>query len=564
MRKSVHIIIIISLSILLTTLLASCSSPKQVTEELPKPQYAITIDIKSNHNLLLAKYDICILIDSAEIGVLKNGERFQKTLQLTEGEHALKVLKEADNTVYGEMKFVADSDATVKCRIESNISDIVFEEFSIGTFVKMVELAGMKKQEAVEALTQLGVKESEISFEGIDIEEIDENTEWQVVEQSISAGEDIRLGDTIFLICDSINITEADSTPPNTASDELISDDAQQNDNVASFVHFDSAYRYYSKSTQIYLLFYEKEHCVRYISDGYTHDRQTGRYEEDGDGYIYLYFPYANDKEHSITISYCRFSDDRKKLYNETSTDAYPSKLSLVDVLEVEKEFYGDEDPDVQKSVDFINEESFLKQYTEFMNEQRAIKEWSLVRFGQYEQDNNNENGLEAIEWIVYACGDDFYTLISKYALDCKPYNDSDKEVTWETCSLRKWLNNDFLSTAFSEDQVDEILVTDVDNSNKYGYADISGGKNTKDKVFLLNYSAATSMKKYHDTSATEYAIAQGAYLVMDRNACWWTRSPGGNYTTAMSQTIGSYHSTTWGGGSIRPVIRVKKTALVK
>lgn len=43
--------------------------------------------------------------------------------------------------------------------------------------------------------------------------------------------------------------------------------------------------------------------------------------------------------------------------------------------------------------------------------------------------------------------------VISKYALDCKPYNTSDVDVTWETCSLRQWLNSSFINNAFTVEE---------------------------------------------------------------------------------------------------------------
>ena len=72
------------------------------------------------------------------------------------------------------------------------------------------------------------------------------------------------------------------------------------------------------------------------------------------------------------------------------------------------------------------------------------------VSFGSYEQDNNPANGKEEIEWIVLDVQGDRSLLISKYALDCKKYNTEWTDGTWESCSLRKWLNSDFLNAAFS------------------------------------------------------------------------------------------------------------------
>ena len=88
-----------------------------------------------------------------------------------------------------------------------------------------------------------------------------------------------------------------------------------------------------------------------------------------------------------------------------------------------------------------------------------------ICYFGAYEQDNDLTNGKEPIEWLVLDVQGDKALLLSKYGLDAKPYNTTYADVTWETCTLRKWLNDDFLKTAFSEDEQKAILTTEVDNS---------------------------------------------------------------------------------------------------
>ena len=82
--------------------------------------------------------------------------------------------------------------------------------------------------------------------------------------------------------------------------------------------------------------------------------------------------------------------------------------------------------------------------------------------------------------------------LISRYSLDCKPYNTKDKKITWAKCTLRTWLNKNFLNDAFSQKEQKAILTTKVDNSKKQGYQNTDGGSNTKDKVFLLSYTEVT------------------------------------------------------------------------
>ena len=109
--------------------------------------------------------------------------------------------------------------------------------------------------------------------------------------------------------------------------------------------------------------------------------------------------------------------------------------------------------------------------------------------------------------------------------------------------TIRKWLNETFYNTAFSELQQQIILTTTVDNSAaSTGYSSNSYVcENTQDKVFLLsyqdvinsNYGFSSDYSEY-DTArqkkTTDYAQAQGAYTSTSTdyvgNGCWWLRSP--------------------------------------
>ena len=89
-----------------------------------------------------------------------------------------------------------------------------------------------------------------------------------------------------------------------------------------------------------------------------------------------------------------------------------------------------------------------------------GISAGDVVTFGHYEQDNNLDNGPEAIEWIVLDMQEGKALLLSKYGLDAIPYNTEYVNITWEQCTLRTWLNQDFLKTAFDEKEQSAILTT--------------------------------------------------------------------------------------------------------
>ena len=158
-----------------------------------------------------------------------------------------------------------------------------------------------------------------------------------------------------------------------------------------------------------------------------------------------------------------------------------------------------------------------------------------IINYGSYEQDNNISNGEEDIEWRVLLKENNRVLVISDKALDCQPYNDTYSAVTWETCTLRKWLNDDFFNSAFTDAEkicIPTVTVT-ADKNPKYS---TYSGKITKDKIFLLSTKEADEYfvdDEERKCIPTDYAIAQGVYTSDNHTingvaTCWWwLRSPG-------------------------------------
>ena len=169
------------------------------------------------------------------------------------------------------------------------------------------------------------------------------------------------------------------------------------------------------------------------------------------------------------------------------------------------------------------------------INKIKTANVGDIIVFGAYEQDNNTSNGKEDIEWLVLAKENNRVLVVSDKALDCKPYNQSRDYVTWETCSLRNWLNNDFINAAFTAEERAMIptVTVSADMNPKYN---TNPGNATKDRVFLL--SIVETEKYFTSDEArkcvpTEYAISNGAstsdsYTKGGKATClWWLRSPG-------------------------------------
>ena len=185
-----------------------------------------------------------------------------------------------------------------------------------------------------------------------------------------------------------------------------------------------------------------------------------------------------------------------------------------------------------------------------------AVNVGDYVAFGHYEQDNNMSNGKESIEWKVLEKKNGRILVLSKYGLDCQPYNEDRVNVYWEFCTLRRWLNSSFLNEAFTSSEKSVIPIVTITNSDNSNFK-ARGGNDTNDQVFLLSKDEAlTYFKKNEERKAvpTVYAVAQGAhqfsgtlskndyfgslsdYMIDGQGCCWWwLRSPGRNNTFAGS-----------------------------
>ena len=102
------------------------------------------------------------------------------------------------------------------------------------------------------------------------------------------------------------------------------------------------------------------------------------------------------------------------------------------------------------------------------------------------------------IDWRVLQKTADAVLVISEKVLAVKPYNTEWEDITWEKCTLRKWLNEDFYS-----------IFTD-------------------DKIFLLSIDEAEKL------FANDTSRAVGSW--------WWLRSPGDDQDGA---------AYVYGGGSL-------------
>ena len=214
------------------------------------------------------------------------------------------------------------------------------------------------------------------------------------------------------------------------------------------------------------------------------------------------------------------------------------------------------------------------------------IAEWDCVYFGKYWQDDTNGDGKadkndakQPIKWRVLSVDGDDVFLLADQNLDCQKYNDIYMDVTWETCTMRSWLNgygagsntsrkdysdDNFFDSAFSGSEQSAIRTTNVVNDDNFEYG-TEGGNNTLDKVYLMSieevtnpaYGFSSDNSKYEKGKSakdTEYAKAQGTWA-----SGWWLRSPG-NYSRYASNAENGHVSVY--GSSVNYIYPAVRPAL--
>lgn len=118
--------------------------------------------------------------------------------------------------------------------------------------------------------------------------------------------------------------------------------------------------------------------------------------------------------------------------------------------------------------------------------------------------------------WIILEKRDDATLLIKKAGIGGIPYHEIDIDITWESSTIRTYLNTQFIEKTFSDEERKIIIKTNVINNvtTRFG---TNGGNNTMDDVFLLSTEEA---EQYED------------FLREFKNNSW-LRSPGNSGNSA-------------------------------
>lgn len=189
---------------------------------------------------------------------------------------------------------------------------------------------------------------------------------------------------------------------------------------------------------------------------------------------------------------------------------------------------------------------------------QAQLKVGKTVYLGTYEQDGDNSNGKERIEWLVLAKNSKSCLLVSRYAIDYLQFNDKRENVTWKTCSLRKWLNGPFLEETFTGVEKKLLLSATLPTASSPKHK-TSSKKNT-DRVFILSREEIKTYfpkEESRNCTPTEYARIKGA----ETGRYWWAddaiSEPTWSIGVAPSVTGYYFYRQTNSCAMVRPAIVV-------
>ena len=133
----------------------------------------------------------------------------------------------------------------------------------------------------------------------------------------------------------------------------------------------------------------------------------------------------------------------------------------------------------------------------------KEAKVGDTVVFGKYEQDICLSNGSDPIKWKVLDIKDGKALLLSEDVIDDHTFNNKQEDTSWETSSLRAFLNGDFYNSVFSDEEKNKIVTSHLENKSYADYLssywqnnsyiefnnlnNVNNGNPTDDKVFILD-----------------------------------------------------------------------------
>lgn len=159
-----------------------------------------------------------------------------------------------------------------------------------------------------------------------------------------------------------------------------------------------------------------------------------------------------------------------------------------------------------------------------------GVQKGDSLFLGRYPQ---TEDGTpEPIEWQVLAAEEERILVLSRYLLDARPFHHESTAIRWEDCSLRSWLNTQFINAAFTAQEQEAICAPEPQEDPAGDILwQLFGMETTTstigDRVFLL--SVADIQLYYPGQSELFCPGASSEYTPyaarLELAPCWWLRS---------------------------------------
>ena len=190
---------------------------------------------------------------------------------------------------------------------------------------------------------------------------------------------------------------------------------------------------------------------------------------------------------------------DMQELYT-TAKDKYNHRSSADDLRQAKEIF--------EQLGDYESAKSYAERCATLLDYEVG----NTVTFGSY-------NGAP-IRWRVLDERGKLRMLFAEDVLTERAYNDTLTDTSWRDCTLRKWLNREFMSEAFTPKERAAVVSGMVRNPRSAKWF-TSGGYDSMDKVFVLNEE---EFAKYLTDPADR-----------TKGRWWWLRTPGSNLMSAVA-----------------------------
>lgn len=187
------------------------------------------------------------------------------------------------------------------------------------------------------------------------------------------------------------------------------------------------------------------------------------------------------------------------------------------------------------------------------------------ITFGRYAQGCRGE--IAPIIWTVLRCENGKALLLSKYALDSVPFNNCRKRISWKDSDLFRWLNSDFIVSAFNAEEQQQLVYRNADIKKPK----ILFSESVPERVSILS---SAEIDEYFETDAartciaSSYCLKNALHFIDSTNCFAWVKSDSDEVGRSLAVTpMGDIIHTKYVDDNtiaVRPVITINISDVTK